>query len=130
MKVLQTVIVKQVLTENSRNKLLDQYVGRKRQLKKECEQLKFESKRLEKTRKFPPESLKRHFDHEIRIHMEKIKLLEFQIEQLHILSIGSELKEAELQGIVEVNEGDNWDEFLAGKTVVVKDGIVTEIRER
>ena len=59
-----------------------------------------------------------------------IKLLDFQIEQLHILPLGSEIKETELQGIVEINEGDHWDEFLSGKTIIVKDGIVAEIRER
>ena len=32
---------------------------------------------------------------------EKIKLLEFQIEQLHILPLGSEIKEKEVQALVE-----------------------------
>ncbi|CAM3700477.1 YlqD family protein [Mesobacillus zeae] len=130
MKVLQTIVVKQVLTDFSKQKLLDQYQERKLQLQKECDQLKFEMKRLEKSKKFPPESLKRHFDNEIRIHMEKIKLLDFQIEQLHILPLGSELRETELQAVVEVSEGDDWEEFLTGKTIVVKDGVVAEIRVR
>jgi hypothetical protein len=130
LKVLQTIIVKQVLTEKSKERIRQTYHSRRQQLQKECDQLKFELKRLEKAKKFPPETLKNHFEKEIRSHMEKIKLLDFQIEQLHILPLGSEIKETELQGLAEINEGDQWDEFLSGKTIIVKDGIVAEIRER
>lgn len=130
MKVLQTVVVKQVLTEESKGKIHQKYLSRKLQLQKECDQLRFELKKLEKSKKFQPETLKKHFEQEIKLHKEKIKLLDFQIEQLHILPLGSEIKETELQGIVEVKVGDQWDEFLSGKTIIVKDGIVAEIRER
>lgn len=130
MKVLQTVVVKQVLTEASKERLLNKYSTKKLQLQKESEQLKFEWKKQEKLKKLPPEILKRQFENEIRLRGEKIKLLEFHIEQLHILPLGSELKESELQALVEINEGDSWDGFLAEKTVVVKDGVVVEIRER
>jgi hypothetical protein len=129
-KVLQTVVVKQVLTETSKERLLNKYGTKKHQLQKESEQLKFEWKKQEKAKKLPPEILKKQFEKEIRVRGEKIKLLEFHIEQLHILPLGSELKESELQALVEINEGDLWDDFLAEKTVVVKDGVVVEIRER
>lgn len=130
MKVLQTIVVKQVLTEESKDRIHQKYHSRKLQLQKECDQLRFELKKLEKAKKFTPETLKKHFEQEIKVHKEKIKLLDFQIEQLHILPLGSEIKETELQGLVEIKEGDQWDEFLSGKTIIVKDGIVTEIRER
>jgi len=123
-------VVKQVLTEKSKERILQKYHSRKLQLQKECDQLRFELRKLEKTKKFPPETLKRHFEQEIKVHKEKIKLMDFQIEQLHILPLGSEIKETELQGLVEINEGDEWDGFLTGKTIIVKDGIVAEIRER
>lgn len=72
----------------------------------------------------------KHFEKEIQARHEKIKLADFQIEQLHILPLGSELKEREVQALVELNEGDSWEEFLTGKTIVIKDGLVAEIRER
>jgi hypothetical protein len=130
LKVLQTIVVKQVLTEESKDRIHQKYHTRKLQLQKECDQLRFELKKLEKAKKFPPETLKKHFEQEIKVHKEKIRLLDFQIEQLHILPLGSEIKETELQAVVEINEGYQWDEFLSGKTIIVKDGIVTEIRER
>lgn len=111
-------------------KLFDKYHSKKLQLQKECDQLRFELKRLEKTKKYQPSNLKQHFEKEIQIRLEKIKLADFQIEQLHNLPIGSELKEREVQALVEINEGDPWEEFLTGQTIVIKDGYVIEIRER
>lgn len=128
MKILQNVIVNQVLTDSSKNQLLEKYKSKNSQLQKEGDQLRFELKKLEKTKKFQPASLRAHFEKEINIRQEKIKLLDFQIEQLDILPVGSELKEREVQSIVDVEIGANWDELIQTKTIVIKDGIVSEIR--
>lgn len=128
MKILQTVAVKQILTEASKQKLLDQYMAGRLQLQKECDQLQFELKRLEKTKKFQTNSLRNQFDKEIQIRKEKDKLLEFQIEQLHMLPLGSELKEKEVQAIVELKVGDRWEERIGQPAIIIKDGIITEIR--
>lgn len=128
MKILQSVVVKQVLTEKSKLVLLEGYLIKKQQLEKECDQLQFELKRLEKTKKFQQGSLKRHFEKEIQMRQEKAKLLDFQIEQLHILPLGSELKEKEVKAIIEVSEGDRWEDIQSEKTIIIKDGIVDEIR--
>ena len=76
------------------------------------------------------EMLKRQFDNEIKMRTEKIKVLDFHLEQLHILPLGSELKESELQALVEIQQGDRWDDFHGERTIIVRDGIVVEIRER
>ncbi|MFJ7638617.1 YlqD family protein [Peribacillus sp. NPDC097264] len=128
MKILQNVIVNQVLTESSKNQLLDKYKSKRLQLQKESEQLRFELKKLEKTRNLQPASLRSHFEKEINQRQEKIKLLEFQMEQLEILPIGSELKEREVQSIIDVEIGEDWDDLMTTKTIVIKDGIVSEIR--
>lgn len=128
MKILQNVIVNQVLTESSKNQLLEKYKSKRLQLQKESEQLRFELKKLEKNRNLQPISLRTHFEKEINQRQEKIKLLEFQVEQLDILPIGSELKEREVQSIIEVEVGADWEELMNTKTIVVKDGIVSEIR--
>ena len=130
MKLLQNVVVKQLLTETSKSLLFDKYQSKKLQLQKECDQLKFELKKLEKNKKIQPLNLLKHFEKEIQNRQEKMKLADFQIEQLHILPLGSEIKEREVQALIDVNEGDNWEEFLTHKTIIIKDGVVAEIRER
>lgn len=128
MKILQNVVVTQVLTESSKNELLDKYKSKRLQLQKESEQLRFELKKLEKTRNMQPGTLKSHFEKEINQRQEKIKLLEFQMEQLEILPVGSELKEREVQSLIDVQVGANWEELMKTRTIVIKDGVVSEIR--
>jgi YlqD protein len=127
MQLIQTVVVKQILTENSKQELLIQFQDRKLQFQKECDQLQFELKRLERSKTYSQSALIKHFEKEIEMRREKIKLLEFQIEQLHILPIGSELKEKEVQALVEVQVGDTWS-ASEQHTIVIKDGIIEEIR--
>lgn len=129
MQIIQNVVVKQVLTEKSKAELLRKYEDARLQLQKEKEQLRFEAKKMEKTKKFHPASVKKHFEKEILNREEKIKLLDFQIEQLQLLPLGSELKEGEVQALVEVDVGDRWEDIVKKKTIVIKDGIVTEIRQ-
>lgn len=128
MQLIQTVVVKQILTETSKQKLLEKYFARKLQMQKEYEQLQFELKKLEKTKKFQPSELKKHFEKEIQKRYEKEKLLEFQIEQLHMLPLGSELKEKDVQALIEIKVGDIWDERMGQPTIIIKDGVIEEIR--
>jgi hypothetical protein len=128
MQLIQTVIVKQVLTEQSKQMLLEKYFAGKLQMQKEYEQLQFELKKLEKAKKYQPSALKNHFEKELQKRHDKEKLYEFQIEQLHMLPLGSELKEKEVQALVEVNVGDKWDEVTGHRTIIIKNGIIEEIR--
>jgi len=128
MRILQTISVKQVLTDTSKNQLLDKYIKQQNRLQKEIDQLKFEMKKLEKTKKSHPLTLRSHFEKEINSRSEKIKLLDFKLEQLNILPVGSELKEREVQALVDVEVGSDWEEITKTKTIVITDGKVTEIR--
>jgi len=128
MRILQTVNVNQVLTENSKNQMIDQYNSQSVQMQKEIEQLKFEMKKLAKSKKIQPVSLQTHFERELNNRLEKLKLLAFKLQQLEKLPIGSELKEREVQAIVDVEIGDDWKELSRAKTIVITDGKVTEIR--
>ncbi|MEH7387048.1 YlqD family protein [Bacillus sp. JJ1521] len=128
MKIIQTVEVKQILTEISKVKLIGSLQSNRDQLLKECDQLKFELKKMEKLKKFDPVKIKQYFTNEIDLRQEKVKQLEFQIEQIHMLPLGSEIKEKEVQSIIDINVGDNWDETTTARTIVIKEGIVKEIR--
>ncbi|WHY02354.1 YlqD family protein [Neobacillus sp. DY30] len=128
MQLIQTVIVKQILTEESKQKLLEKYFAGKLQMQKEYEQLQFELKKLEKAKKYQSSALKTHFEKELKKRHDKEKLYEFQIEQLHMLPLGSELKEKEVQALVEVNVGDKWDEVTGQRTIIIKNGMIDEIR--
>ena len=108
--------------------MAEKYQAKILQLNKECSQLQFELKRLEKTKSMAPSALKGKFEIELSARREKMKLIEFEIDQLHILPLGSELKEKEVQALVEINVGDAWDERVEQPAIIIRDGIIKEIR--
>lgn len=69
-----------------------------------------------------------YFTHELDLRREKKKLIQFQMEQLEVLELGSEIREREMETIIDVQVGDKWDKSIFDKTIVVKDGIIVEIR--
>ncbi|MFY0759067.1 YlqD family protein [Metabacillus dongyingensis] len=126
MEIFQTVSVKQILTETSREQLLNHFMQTKQQLEREIDQLAFQLKKKEKTNQ--TEEMRKQYQREISKRMDKIKIAEFQIQQIHTLPLGSEIKEKEMNAILEVHVGDRWDDLIKEKTIVIKDGIVVEIR--
>ena len=128
MKLLQSVTVMYVLTEKSKRDLQKKYDTNKQQLEKECEQLRFQRKKLERTKKFGQEMIAESFDKEIQHRLDKVKQIEFQLEQLHMLPLGSEIKEKEIQALIDVQEGDRWSEITQERTIVIKDDVIIEIR--
>ncbi|WP_088809533.1 MULTISPECIES: YlqD family protein [Listeria] len=128
MKLIQKVVIMQVLTEQSKLELLTYYKEQKRLLETESEQLLFEQKKVEHKNRYQPERVNEYFEHELNLRQEKIKLVEFQMEQLETLPLGSEIRERELETIVDVQVGDEWSDATLSKTIVVTDGVITEIR--
>ncbi|WP_019391792.1 YlqD family protein [Priestia filamentosa] len=128
MKVVQKVIVKQVLTEQSKEKLRNKFILEQKGLQNEIEQLRFQLRKIENMKKPSAASLEKQFEKEQKTRLEKLRIIDFQLEQLNLLPIGSELEETKLDAIVEVKEGDSWEEFKSLQTILVKDGIVIEIR--
>lgn len=128
MEIIQKVVVKQVLTETSKQELIEYYNEQKRQIEQECDQLHFEQKKMERKSKFQPERVADYFTHELELRLEKKKLIQFQIEQLEVLKLGSEIRERELETIIDVQVGDKWDSSIFEKTIVVKNGNIVEIR--
>jgi hypothetical protein len=52
-----------------------------------------------------------------------------QIEEIGALEIGSEFPRGTVEGSVDLNQGDDLIKKLAGSQIVVKDGVIVEIRE-
>ncbi|MFC3882598.1 YlqD family protein [Bacillus songklensis] len=128
MRLLQKVIVKQILTEKSKDALFNRFQEQKEQLHKEIDQLRFQMKKIEKNKKWSSSLLESRFEKEQESRLEKIRILDFQMDQLQKLPVGSELVEKEMEGVADVKVGDRWEDVNAAKTIIVKDGIIVEIR--
>ncbi|WP_407267981.1 YlqD family protein [Radiobacillus sp. PE A8.2] len=128
MKIIRKIPVKQVLTEDSKKIINDNFKHRIQQLEQECQQLLFEEKKLSNTKGISKEEVYRRFQQEITKRKEKIKWTEYQIEQLNSLPLGSKITEDEVEALVEVTEGVSWQDVMGEKAIVVKDGKVIEVK--
>lgn len=70
------------------------------------------------------------FKKAIEKRKDNIKIIDFQIAQVHTLPLGSEMKEKEVDALLTIEAGDDWHEKTAANTIVIKDGKVIEIRQR
>ncbi|WP_026771370.1 MULTISPECIES: YlqD family protein [Sediminibacillus] len=127
MKIIRKIPVKQVITERSKESLAEQFNQNKQQLEQECQQLQFEQRKLQNKKGVSKHEVAKRFQQEIKRRKDKIKWIEFQLEQLVILPIGSEITEEEVETLVEVEEGLNWGDISDNKAIIVKDGIVIQI---
>ncbi len=128
MKIIKKVLIKQIITEKSKDKLRINFGKQKMQLEQECQQLLFEQRKLRNKPGISKQELNNRFQNEIQKRKEEIKLIDFKVEQLDMVEIGSEIIESEVEALVEVNEGTHWN-GLNEQAIVIKDGIVVRIDE-
>ncbi len=127
MKIFRKTTVKQIVTEQSREKLKEKFNHKIGQAKKEIEQLQFEKKKLLYQKRYNPSKVEERFAVEEKKRKQKIEWLEQQVKQLDHIPEGSELIEGEVDELVEVNIGDEWDLVSGNRTVTIKDGQIIEI---
>ncbi|MGE6631378.1 YlqD family protein [Bacillus sp. NPDC077027] len=127
MQIIQHVTVMQVLTESSKDKLLTTFMQKKERLERECNQLYFQLKKHEKEPQ--QQDVISQFQKAIEKRQEKISNIDFQIQQLNTLPLGSEIKETEVDALIDIQIGDRWGDKTHEHVIVVKDGTVVEIRQ-
>jgi len=128
-KVIKRTLVKQVLTLESKNDLFQKLEREKKRIQNECEQLDFEKRKAMKHRSKKDQTLiLGRFEEEIERRKQKIRSIDFQIEQLHYLPLGTEIVEKEIEAIQDVQVGDDWNQLFRPSEIVVKEGKVIEIR--
>mgnify|MGYP001942704630 FL=1 len=128
--MVRRAIIKQVLTEKSKAELFQSFVEKKKRYEMECEQLDFERRKaLKSSQKKNDPHLSIRYNEEIERRREKIRHVDFQIEQLKLLPLGTEVVEKEIETVTEIKVGDRFDAISTPAEIVVKDGIIQEIRE-
>lgn len=129
MLITRKVLVKQVLTEKSKEKLLTQFYKRKTQLEQEYQQLDLFERRL--LNKYPrhKEDVKKKFAKERELRQEQLTEEEWKIEQVQKLPIGAEIIEKEVEALVEVEVGMNSKYLTEPAVIIIEDGIVKRIVE-
>lgn len=129
MHIIKPVQIKQVITENSKRELTDEFIEKKDRLSLECDQLQFEQLKLKKKYPEKTDQIDAKIQEEILERQDKIEAIEFKLSQLNELEIGSEIIEGEIHSIQEVKVGDDWSHFTSDQSIVIKDNKVIKIDE-
>lgn len=127
MQIIRKVLIKRVITEKSRIQLKEAFEKEIKKLKRESQQLLFEQRKLQNKMNHSKQEIKQRFQREIKRRKDKIVLIEFKIEQLDILQIGSEIVEGEVDAIVNVEIGSDWQDIMNTQSIVIKDDVVIRI---
>lgn len=127
MKIIKEILIKQVITEKSKQILEKKFIAEKFQLEKECEHLIFEKRKLQKQIKSSQNEIANRFQLEIDNRKRSITQIAFKIEQLHQLPLGSEITESSAESIINVEIGTDWTTFNDETSIIVKDGLVIRI---
>lgn len=127
MQIIKKVLIKQIVTEKSKEKLRIGFQQTIMRLEQECQQLLFEKRKIQNKAGLSKQEVAARFQQEIKKRKEKIQLVEFKMEQLDMLEIGSEIIEKEVEALVEVSVGSHWKEIMEQPAIVIKDDIVIRI---
>lgn len=132
MRVKRPVTVKMILTNGTKKELLRQCEQSIRQLELELEQLSFERRKLlhraEKQGRDVIQQAEERLQQEVSERLEKQEQLKQQYKQIEQLPEGSEIVHSQVESEVTIELGDNWEELMKKPEIVLKDGIVHEIR--
>ncbi|UOQ85552.1 YlqD family protein [Gracilibacillus salinarum] len=127
MKIIKKVAIKKIVTDQSKAELREEYQFKIFKLEQECEQLKFEQKKLEQRSSNKKADIATRFKKEISNRKDQIKWYKYKLEQLEILPVGSEMSEGEVDAIIDVEEGMNWDDITSQRSIIIQDGTITKI---
>lgn len=129
MQIIKRVLVKQVITEKSKKTLKEKFEREKTQLDRECQQLLFEQRKLTNKLSTSKHEVEERFQREIGHRKDKIMMIDFKIEQLETLEIGSEIIEKEVDAIVPLQVGMDWNDVFGEKSIIIKDDKIVRIDE-
>jgi hypothetical protein len=133
LSVRRSIEVVVIVTEQFKQELKAELQLAAEEAQRRIEQMEVQSRRLladlQRTDITQAMSARRQVEAERRRGDAVKQDIQRQIEETDKLEIGSEYPRGTLEGVVEVNVGDNLIKKLTGAQVVVKDGVVIEVRE-
>lgn len=132
LNIRQPVSVKFILTEQTKQQILTEQRRQIEQLTAEMDQIEQQGKMaLEQAMTqggSAAQEVRQQIEQERNQRMEQREQLIQQIQQIQQLELGTELQNMTVETMVDVNVGDDWGSVLMGSEIIIKDGIVHEIR--
>ncbi len=132
--IRQPVAVKIVMTETTKQQIIAEYRRQIEQLTMELDQIEQQGRQaIEQAMAQGGEIAQRvreQVEEERNKRIQQREELIQQIQQIQQMPLGTEVQNMTVETTIDVHVGDDWSEILRGAEIIVKDGIVQEIRQR
>lgn len=131
MTVVRPVVVKAIVTETFKKQYLAELEDAAKRLDAVITQIDTQIRRAELERQLTPQS--RAFRQQLEVERSRQEAarmeLQARIKEANALEINAEFSQGTVESMVALNVGDNFFTRLARAEIIIKDGIVIEIRE-
>ncbi|MCL6445700.1 MAG: YlqD family protein [Alicyclobacillus sp.] len=133
MTIRQPVAVKFILTESTKQQIIQEH-------RMQIDRLSFELDQIEEQGKLAIEQamaqgggelaqqVREQVEAEKNARLEQREQLIQQIQQFQQMELGTEIQNMNVETSIDVHVGDDWGKILLGSEIIIKDGIVHEIR--
>lgn len=132
LSIRQPVAVKFILTETTKQQILEEHRRQIDRLTSELEQLDVQSRQaIEQAMSQggdAAQQVRDRFEQEKAARVQQREQLIQQIQQIQQMELGTEIQNMNVETNVDVHVGDDWGKVLRGAEIIIKDGIVHEIR--
>lgn len=130
--IRQPVAVKFILTDLTKQQILMEHRRQVERLTAELEQLELQGRQAVEQSMAQggdvAQQVRDRFEQEKASRLQQREQIIGQIQQVQQMEIGSEVQNMTVETSVEVHVGDDWGKILRGAEIVIKDGIVHELR--
>lgn len=132
MKIKSALTIKAIVTEDFKSKLTEELNKTVSRLETASQQLEFQLRRyVPEVAKADIEQagrLRREIEGERQKHESAKAELSDRLREVAGLEIGSEFVQGTLEGEVDVSVGDNLMDKISGQEIIIKDGVIQEIK--
>jgi len=129
--VVRPVVVKAIVTETFKKQYLSELEDTVRRLDAVITQIDTQIRRTELERQITPQARAIRQQLEVERSRQEAARMELaaRIKEAEDLKLNTEFSQGTIESMAELNVGDNFFTRLARAEVIIKDGIVIEIRE-
>lgn len=131
--VRRSIAVHVIVTEQFKEELKAELKEAAETTQRRIDQMDFQGRRfladLQRTDLTQAMGARRQIEAEKRRHEALREDIQRQLEEAEKLEIGSEFPRGTVEGTVEIKEGDDLIQKVSGSQIVIKDGVVVEVRE-
>jgi hypothetical protein len=131
--IRQPVAVKLILTEGTKQQILQEQRRQIEQVMNELEQLESQGREALQQAMAQggdfAQQVRQQLENEKNTREQRREELFQQMQQIQQMELGAEIQNMTVETVVSVKPGDDWSKVLLGAEIIVRDGVIQEIRQ-